>query len=42
MNGMGKPFRKNPIEKIKKSVKIKEKLPLENKKTASEKKLGQK
>ena len=34
---MGKPFRKNPIEKIEKSVQIKEKLPLENKKAASEK-----
>ena len=27
MNGLGKPFRKNPIQKIEKTVKIKVKLP---------------
>ena len=32
MNGLGKPFRKNPIQKIEKTVKIKVKLPHVNKK----------
>ena len=32
MNGLGKPFRKKPIQKIEKTVKIKVKLPHVNKK----------
>ena len=36
MNGLAKPFRKNPIQKIEKTVKIKVKLPHVNKKTTSE------
>ena len=38
MNGLGKPFtKKNPIQKIEKTVNIKVKLPHVNKKTTSEK-----
>ena len=38
MNGLGKPFRKkNSIQKIEKTVKMKVKLPHVNKKTTSEK-----
>ena len=32
MNGLGKPFKKNPIQKIERTVKIKVKLPHVNKK----------
>ena len=37
MNGFEKPFRKNPIQKIEKTVKINVKLPHVNKKTTNDK-----
>ena len=39
MNGLGKPFRKNPIQKIEKTVKIKVKLPHVNKKPLARKRI---
>ena len=39
MNGLGKTFRKNPIEKIEKTVKIKMKLPHVNKKSLARKRI---
>ena len=37
MNGLGKPFRKNPIQKIEKTVKMQVKLPHVNKKPIARK-----
>ena len=37
LNGLGKPFRKNPIPKIEKTVKIRVKLPHVNKKPLARK-----
>ena len=42
MNGLGKPFKKNPIKKIEKTVKIKVKLRHVNKKPLTRKNLEQK
>ena len=39
MNGLGKPFRKNPIKKSKKTVKIKVNSPLVNKKPIARKRI---
>ena len=39
MNGLGKPFRKKPIQKIEKTVKIKVKLPHVNKKPLARKQI---
>ena len=39
MNGLEKPFRKNPIQKIEKTVKIKVKLPHVNKKPLARKRI---
>ena len=39
MNGLGKPFRKIPIQKLKKTVKIKVKLPHVNKKPLARKRI---
>ena len=39
MNGLGKPIRKSPIQKIKKTVKIKVKLPHVNKKPQARKRI---
>ena len=39
MNGLGKPFKKNPIQKIEKTAKIKVKLPHVNKKPIARKRI---
>ena len=39
MNGLRKPFRKNPIQKIEKTEKIKAKLPHVNKKPLARKRI---
>ena len=39
MNGLRKPFRKNPIQKFEKTVKVKVKLPHVNKKPPSRKRI---
>ena len=41
MHGLGKAFRKNPIEKIEKTEKIKKKLPHVNKKPLARKRIFQ-